>query len=216
MAKNYCIGEGPGKDDVTLWGRVKDSRGNYLEGALVVLTSHLPVGEEKHLGHTYTNRQGLYMLVVSAKDLAESGGKARIMALAEPPPEVKVNVEASRRLYPMTGERPALEYQIINYYRLKAVATHRNHEVTIEALPETVKVSLMRDCLAGASVYALRGRGYIASDDDQGEGVFNITICTIGSGLKEQELVRMVTVPEDKSKKKLFFDSGSIITDLFY
>lgn len=209
-------GEGPKRDVLNFWGRVKDSRGNCVEGALVMLTS--PMGEEEEcLGYTYSNRQGFYMISVSPPERDDLDGKVRVLAgRGVPPPPGAPECGGQYRFYPLAGKSPpVVECQIINFHLLKTIAGGGRCTVSVEAVPETVRVSFYREGLSGARVWHIRGRGYIQSGADRGEGTFSLTVCSIGEGMGEQELVRMKTLPEDRGKKSLYYDSGSVITDMF-
>lgn len=210
------VGEGPDKNTIILWGRVKDSRGNYLEGALVMVTALSAGGEEKCLGHTYSSRQGLYLIGISPEEIERQDGILRISASAGNPACEDKGAVGRRRFFALSGREsfPVLECQVINYQRLKLVASRSGEQLMVEALPETVKVSFYGDGYTGARVFGLRGRGYISNGDDQGEGTFSLVACAIGEGLREQEIIRMKTVPDDGNRKKLFFDSGSTLTDI--
>ena len=214
MKGTNSTGEGPAKNFLNIWGRVKDSRGNHLAGALVMLISLSSTGEEKCLGHTYSNRQGLYMIGLSPEEQKNMDGNLRIVASFGHAPIEEERVVRQHRFFTRQGS-PGLECQVINYQRLKLVVCRHGHQLTVETLPETVRVSFLGDRFTGGRVFGLRGRGYISCGDDYGEGLFSLAVCVLGEGLQELEIIRIKTVPEDSSQKSLFFDSGSTLTDMF-
>ncbi len=209
-------GEGPKKDVLNFWGRVKDSRGNSVEGALVMLIFPTEEGEEC-LGYTYSNRQGFYMISVSRPDRGDLEAQVRILAgVGSAPRPGAPECVGQYRFSPLSGKAPpVVECQIINFHLLKTIAGGERRPVSFEAVPETVRVSFYREGLSGVMVWHIRGRGYIESGGDRGVGTFSLTVCSIGEGIGEQELVRMKTQPEDRGKTKLFYDSGSVITDVY-
>lgn len=215
MSKAKKTEEGLEGKVINFWGRVRDPRGNSVEGALVMITAS-PGGKEVCLGHAYSGAQGFYIICVNLEDRDVTDGTFRIMAsMSAQSVAGATEGDALYRIYPQSGKKsPAIECQVINYHLLKAIAA-RPRQISVEAVPETVKVSFFMEGLSGVKVCHIRGRGYIKSVSDQGEGLFSITVCVIGEGLNEQEMVRMKTVPEEREKKSLFFDSGSIIADLF-
>jgi len=216
MSEVKKVGEGPGKDILHFWGRVKDSRGNCVEGALVMVIASS--GEkEVYLGHTYSSRQGFYLISVDRGKGRPVEGDVRVVAAQCLPnaPAVRSESQGLHGFYSRLGTRPpVVECQVINYHRLKVVAGHRR-PISIETVPETVKVSFFREVITGVRVCSIRGRGYIESGGDKGEGFFSLIFCSMGEGLQEQEMVRMKIIPEEREKKALFFDSGSTIIDLF-
>lgn len=218
MSEVKKVREGPGKDILHFWGRVRDSRGNCVEGALVMVISSSG-GKDVYWGHTYSSRQGFYLISVDRGKGGPVEGDVRVMtALCLPTaPAVRSQREGLHGFYAQPGTGPpAVECQMINYHRLKVVAGNQRRVISVEAVPETVKVSFSREVITGVRVCSIRGRGYIESDGDQGEGLFSLTFCSMGEGLQEQEMVRMKTVPGERGQKALFFDSGATITDLFY
>lgn len=210
------MGEGPAKKNLNFWGRVTDSRGNNLAGALVILTAPSSGGEEKCLGHTYSNRQGLYMIGISPESLKNMEGSLRIMASSGHASVEEEGADRQHLFFAAAGQgRPALECQVINYQRLKLVICRHGRQLTVEAVPETVRVSFLGDKSTGARVFGLRGRGYISCGDDHGDGFFSLAVCVLGEGLQEQEIIRIKTVPDDSGRRNLLFDSGSTLTDMF-
>lgn len=216
MCMKIRNGEGPGKGTLNFWGRVKDWRGNYIEGALIMLLATLN-GEEVCLGHTYSNKHGFYLISIDDHRQELSAGDFRVLAGMGLKPTVLEEINTGHySFYPSAGKaQHAVEFQIINYYHLKVIAGRDNGPIFIEAIPETVRVSFFRERHTGVRVCGIKGRGYLKTDDEMGEGEFNLTVCTIGEGLNEQEMLRLTIVPEDKKKKGLFYDSGSKITVLF-
>jgi len=217
MSEVKKVGEVPVKDILHFWGRVKDSRGNCVEGAMVMAIASSQ-GKEEYLGHAYSSRQGFYLISVGGGKGGPVEGNVRVMTgHCLPKAPVRSESPGVHGFYALSGNGPpTVECQVINYHRLKVVAGSQRRAISIEAVPETVKVSFFREVITGVRVCSIRGRGYIESGGDQGEGLFSLTICSMGEGLQEQEMLRMKTVPEERGKKALFFDSGSILTDLFY
>ncbi|MFZ5652185.1 MAG: carboxypeptidase-like regulatory domain-containing protein [Bacillota bacterium] len=215
MSEAKKTGEGLESKAINFWGRVRDPRGNFVEGALVMITSSSG-GKEVSLGHTYSGRQGFYLISVNNEDRDITEGPFRVMAaMGAQAVAGTPEGDAWYRIYHLSGKKPpAIECQVINYHLLKAIAASPR-PISVEAVPETVKVSFFKESLSGVKICHIRGRGYIQSDSDKGEGLFSITVCVLGEGLNEQEMVRMKTVPEEREKKSLFFDSGSMIADLF-
>ncbi|MFZ5647354.1 MAG: carboxypeptidase-like regulatory domain-containing protein [Bacillota bacterium] len=217
MSELKKTGEGPENKAINFWGRVRDPRGNYVEGALVMLTTSSG-GKEVCLGHTYSSSQGFYLISIDREGRELADGAVRVMAgMGGQSREGAAKGNVCHRFYPRSGKKPpAIECQIINYHLLKAISPGSRSRISVEAVPETVKVSFFLEALSGVKVCHIKGRGYIQSESDQGEGLFSITVCTIGEGLNEQEMVRMKTVPEERYRKSLFFDSGSLMTDIFF
>ncbi|MHB8157317.1 MAG: hypothetical protein ACYDEQ_07995, partial [Desulfocucumaceae bacterium] len=216
MPEMIKTGEGPEKDVISFWGRIKDSRGNYVEGALVLLTALTENGNEC-LGHTYSSRQGFYMISVGPDNLIPLAGNFRVAAAMGIPPAVSGNAAGRYSLYPPAGQRPpVLDFQVINYQRLKLVVPGLRPDYYIDSIPETVRVSCLKVNHSDVSVYGLSGRGYIASGESRGQGMFKITVCAMGDGLHQQEIIRVRIVPEDRTQKNLYYDSGATVTDSFY
>ena len=216
MPEMIKAGEGPEKDVISFWGRIKDSRGNYVEGALVFLTALTENGNEC-LGHTYSSRQGFYIISVSSDSPIPPVGRFRVAAAMGVPPAVSGDATGRYSLYPSAGQRPpVLDFQITNYQRLKLVVPGLRPDYYIDSIPETVSVSCSKVTHSDVSVYGISGRGYIASGESRGQGTFKITVCAMGDGLHQQEIIRVRIVPEDRTQKNLYYDSGAAVTDSFY
>lgn len=215
MCMKIRNGEGPGKETLNFWGRVKDWRGNYIEGALIMLLATIN-GEEVCLGHTYSNKHGFYLISIYNEQKL-SAGDCRILAGMGVKPSVYEGFNTGHYcFYPSEGKAQyAVEFQIINYYLLTVIADRDSGPISIEAIPESLRVSFFRERHTGVQVCGIKGRGYLKTDAEVGDGEFHLTVCTIGEGINEQEMLRLTIVPEEKKKKSLFYDSGSKMTVLF-
>ncbi|MFZ5595891.1 MAG: hypothetical protein ACOY31_02615 [Bacillota bacterium] len=215
MSVTGKVGDSPVKGAYHFWGRVRDQRGNSVEGALVVLS--LMAGErEICLGHTYSGRQGFYHLTMNPGDFQPGNGLVRISAAMGTPPAAGTDMHGKTGFHPAphsTG--PLVECQVENYHRFKAVISgDGGRKICIEAVPETVKAYFFTERLSGVRIISVRGRGYLKSGGERDGGQFSLTFCTIGEGPAEQNLMRIRTVPADRNRKMLFYDSGAVLAHI--
>jgi len=197
-----------GSNFLNIWGRVKDHQGHCVKGAPVILMS-LVRGEEKCLGYTYSSLQGIYCFRIDGFDQKTAGAKLRVFAGIGDCPATGESAASYYSCNLLAGDgKKTVECRVINYCCLKIIVSGEEGQIAFDTVPETVKVSYCRDSITGSRTYGITGRGYITSESDSGEGEFRMVVCLIGEGLQEQELVRIMFIPEDRNRKSLFFDSG--------